>query len=83
MLAVNKSAGIALEVNLRNSLHVAEEAHTQEIQPGFETLGRHHQKSKREISTAPQKGLISLIIFLPRKRRINSYAIFSVSIFYL
>ena len=52
MLAVKRSAGIALEVNLRNPLHAAEEAHKQGIQPGFETKGGRHQKSKTGISAA-------------------------------
>ena len=32
---------------------------TQWTHPGFETQGRHHQKSKTGVSVAPQKGLMS------------------------
>ena len=43
-LEVKRSAGVAPEVNRRNPLHTAEEAHKWEILPGFETQGRRHQK---------------------------------------
>ena len=36
----------------------------QGIHPGFETQGRHHQKSKTGVSVAPQKGLMSSKNFL-------------------
>ena len=35
---------------------------------GFETQGRHHQKSKPVVSVAPQKGLMSSKEFLERKK---------------
>ena len=53
MLTSIQSAGVAPEVNLRNSLHVGNKAHKQGIHPGFETQGRHHQKSKTGVSVAP------------------------------
>ena len=40
-----------------------DEAHKQEIHPGFETQRIHHQKSKTWISVAPQKGLMSSKFF--------------------
>ena len=36
---------------------------SEEILPGFETRGRHHQKSKTGISVAPRKGLVSSNFF--------------------
>ena len=53
------SAGVTPEVNLTNPLHAGEEACKWGIQPGFETQGRHHLKSKTAVSVAPQKGLMS------------------------
>ena len=41
-----QSAGVAPEVNLRNSLHTGGKACKRGIHPGFETQGRHCQKSK-------------------------------------
>ena len=54
MLAAKRSAGVAPEVNLMNQLHAGNEAYKQGIQPGFETQGRHHEKSKTGISVAPR-----------------------------
>ena len=59
MLTSIQSAGVAPEVNLRNSWHAGDEAHKQGIHPGFETQGRHHQKFKTGVSVAPQKGSMS------------------------
>ena len=59
LLAVKRSAGATPEVNLSNPLHAGEKARMQGIHPGFETQGRHHQKSKTGVSVAPQKGLVS------------------------
>ena len=43
--------------------------HTSEgIHPGFETQGRHHQKSKTGVSVAPQKGLVSYKNLRKKKR---------------
>ena len=57
MLPVKRSAGVTLWVNLKNKnlLHVGKEARMWGICPGFETQGRHHQKSKTELSVTPQK----------------------------
>ena len=59
MLTSIQSAGVAPEVNLRNSLHIGDKARKRGIHPGFETQGRHCQKSKTEVSVAPRKGLMS------------------------
>ena len=59
MLTSIQSAGVAPEVNLRNSLHAGDKAHKQGIHPSFETQGRRHQKSKTGVSVAPLKGLTS------------------------
>ena len=56
MLAAKRSAGVAPEVNLGNSVHTGDKAGKQGIHPGFETQGRGHQKSKSGVSVAPQKG---------------------------
>ena len=69
MPAVKRSAGVTPEVNLRNSLHTGDKAHKQWIHPGFETQGRHHQKSKTGVSVAPQKGLMSSKRFLKKKKK--------------
>ena len=52
-------AGVAPEVNLKNSLHAGDKAHRRGIHPGFETQDRRHQKSKTGALVAPQKGLMS------------------------
>ena len=44
--------------NLRNQLCAGEKACTWGIHHGFETQGRHHQKSKTGASVAPRKGLM-------------------------
>ena len=59
MLVVKRLAGVAPEVNLRNPLHIGEEAHKPGIHPGFETQDRCHQKSKTGVSVASQKRLVS------------------------
>ena len=46
ILAIERSAGVALEANLRNELHAGDEARKQGILPSFKTQGRCHQKSK-------------------------------------
>ena len=45
MLDIKRSAGVTLEVNLKNPLHTGKETCKQELHPGFETSGRRHQKS--------------------------------------
>ena len=44
-----------MQVNLRNPLCTGDddEARKQGIHPGFETKGRHHQRSKIRLSVAP------------------------------
>ena len=73
MLAIKRSAGVASEVNLRNSLYVGEEAHEQGIHPGFETQDRCHQKFKTWVLVDTQKGLMSSKYFWKqiRSQQIN------------
>ena len=59
-MAAKRSAGVTPEVNLRNfvtymPLPIVNNAE----HSGFETQGRHHQKSKTRASVPPQKGLMS------------------------
>ena len=58
MLAVMGSAGVELEVNLRNPLHVDDRARKQGIHAAFETQGRCHQTevSKKRGVSDPTKG---------------------------
>ena len=53
MLAVNRSAGIAPDVNLKSSMQARNRA--SDIHPGCGTQARCHQKSKTGVSVAPQK----------------------------
>ena len=46
MLAINRSAGVTPEVNLKKPLHTGKEVPKQGIHPAFETLGRHGQNRK-------------------------------------
>ena len=68
-LAAKRSGGVTPEVNLRNSLHTGDKACKWGIHPGFETQGRHHQKSKTGVWVAPQKGLMSSNFF---KKKLHS-----------
>ena len=68
MLTSIQSVGVAPEVNLRNSLHTGHKAHKRGIHPGFETQGRHHQKSKTGMSVVPRKGLMSSKKFFFKKK---------------
>ena len=43
MISIKRSAGIALEMILRNPLHAGDKVYKKGIHPGFETQGRHHQ----------------------------------------
>ena len=72
MLAAKRSAGVAPEVNLRNSLHAGNKAHKRGIHPGSETQGRRHQKSKTGVSVAPQKGLMFSKKFFLKKSKLVS-----------
>ena len=53
MLAVKRSAAVALEVNLRIPLHAGNESNC-----GFGIQGINHQKYKTEVSVAGDKTLI-------------------------
>ena len=60
MLAAMRSAGDAPEVNLKECVtHTPPPSANKAAHSGFETQRRHHQKSIRGISVAPQKGLVS------------------------
>ena len=63
MLAAKRSAGVTPEVNLKILFTQAMKHACEGSHPGFETQGRHHQKSKTGISVAPQKGLMSSNFF--------------------
>ena len=56
MLAAKRSADVVPDVNLRNLLHTGNKAPKLRSPPGFETWGRHHQKS-----VVPQKFLLKKI----------------------
>ena len=71
MLTSIQSAGVAPEVNLRNSWHAGNKARKRGIHPGFETQGRRHQKSLTGVSVAPQKGLMSSKNLLKKKRSLE------------
>ena len=55
MLTSIQSAGVAPEVNLRNSWHAGDKACKRGNHPGFETQGRRHQKSKTGVLVASKK----------------------------
>ena len=48
-------------------LQAGEKGHKWGIQPGFETQGRRHQKSKTGVSVAPQKELVTSTQFLKKE----------------
>ena len=50
-------------VDLRNLSHTGEKVRKRRINPGFETKGRGHQKSKTQESVVSQKGLTSSNFF--------------------
>ena len=66
MQAIKRSADITPEVNLWNPLHAGEDTHKQEIHPGFENQGRHHQKSKNRDINGHTKRVNVLQIFLKK-----------------
>ena len=56
MLAAKRSAGVALEVNLRECVTCIPPLSTNKAAlSGFEIRGRHQQKSKSEVTVAPRK----------------------------
>ena len=59
MITIKRSAGIALEVILRNLLHAGDKAYKKGIHPDIETQGTHHQWFKAGVLAAPQTGLMS------------------------
>ena len=66
MLAINRSAGVTPEVNLKKPLHTGKEVPKQGIHPAFETLGRHGQNRKTG-ALVVQQGLMSSKICLGKK----------------
>ena len=68
MLSIKSSAGVILDVNLRNPLHTGKKAHMHGFHSGFETQGRHHQKSRTGVGMVSQKGLMSSNFFIKREK---------------
>ena len=68
MLSIKSSAGVILDVNLRNPLHTCKEAHMHGFHSGFETQDRHHQKSRTGVGMVSQKGLMSSNFFIKREK---------------
>ena len=67
MLAANRPAGVAPEVNLREHIsHMLLPSANKAAHSGFETQRRRHQKTKRGVSVAPQKGLMSSKFFFKK-----------------
>ena len=59
ILAAKISAGVTPEVSLKKHVtHMPLPNMKRAAYSGFETQRRHHQKSKKGISVAPQKGLL-------------------------
>ena len=59
MLAIKRLAGVTPEVNLREHVtYMPLPSMNKAAYFGFETQGRHPQKSKIGLSVAPQKGLV-------------------------
>ena len=59
-LATKRSTGVAPETNLRERIsHMPPPSANKAAHSGFETERRRHQKSKKGVSMAPQKGLMS------------------------
>ena len=56
MLAANRSAGVTPEVNLREYVtRMPPPSANNVVHSGFESLTRHHQKSKTEVLVAHKK----------------------------
>ena len=59
VLAIKRSVGVTLEVNLRNPLHTPWKAQKDGIHPDLETQGRQCHGSRTGVSVAPEKGQTS------------------------
>ena len=60
MLATKRLAGVTPEVNFSECVKCMPlPSATKAAHSGFETQGRHHQRSKRGVSVVPQKGCMS------------------------
>ena len=78
MLATKRLAGVTPEVNLREHVtYMPLPSMNKAAYFGFETQGRHHQKSKIGLSVAPQKGLVSSKNFKKCFLRLHLEFIFS------
>ena len=55
LLTAKRTAGVILEMNLKNPLYAGNKAHKSRIHSGFKTQGRYHQKSKTGVSDVLQK----------------------------
>ena len=72
ILAAMRSAGVAIEVNLREHVTcMPPPSANKAAHPGFETQRRCHQKSKTGVSVAQQKGFMSSKIFLKKRKNEN------------
>ena len=68
MLAMTRSAGVALEMNLREHISCMPlPSANKAAHSGLETQKRHHQKSKTGVSVAPQKDLCPPNFFFKKK----------------
>ena len=73
MLPAKRSAVITREVSLREHVTCMPLASANKAaHSGFETQRRHHQKSKRRVSGAPKKGLMSSKKFLKKEEEFKT-----------
>ena len=73
MLAIKRLAGIVPEVNLRECVtYMPPPSENKTAHSGFETQRQHHQKSKTEISVAPQQRLVSSKNFFLKESAFNT-----------
>ena len=67
MLAAKRSAGVALEMNVRECVtHMPLPRVNKATHSCFEMQRRHHQKSKTQVSVASQKGFMSSKFFFKK-----------------
>ena len=69
MFGAKRSAGITLEINLRNPFHAGEESYKQGIHSGFEIQGRCHQKSVTGVSMVIKRTDFLQKLFKERKEK--------------
>ena len=81
MLANNRSAGAAPEMNLRECvIWILLPSTNKAAHSGFETQRRHHQKSKTGVSVAPQKGLMTSKNFFLKISRICDKVVLKITV---